>query len=55
VLVVPMRDTRVQTIMTHIVPWLLEGAGLCEDEDNDDKFPDESPVEVRYPSSRTRK
>jgi hypothetical protein len=31
---------------------LLKGAGMYEDEDNDGKFPDESPVEVRYPRSK---
>jgi hypothetical protein len=31
--------------------WLLKGAGMYEDEDNDGKYPDESLVEVRYPSS----
>jgi hypothetical protein len=28
--------------------------GMYEDEDNDGKFPDESPVQVRYPA-RSRK
>jgi len=32
--------------------WLQEGAGKYEDEDNDGKFPDEGPVEVRYPRSK---
>jgi hypothetical protein len=32
--------------------WLLEGAGVYEDEDNDGKFPDEGPVEVRHPRSK---
>jgi hypothetical protein len=31
---------------------LQEGAGMYDDEDNDGKFPDESPVEVRYPRSK---
>jgi hypothetical protein len=48
---VPQQRT-VQTIMTHIVRPALEGAGMYEDEDNDGKFPDESPVEVRYPRSK---
>jgi hypothetical protein len=27
---------------------------MYEDEDNDGKFPDESPVEVRYPRSKQK-
>jgi hypothetical protein len=38
--------------MTQLSAWLLEGAGMYEDEDNDGKFPDESPVEVRYPRAK---
>jgi hypothetical protein len=38
--------------MTHIVRLAPEGAGMYEDEDNDGRFPDESPVEVRYPRSK---
>jgi hypothetical protein len=32
--------------MTHVIRPLREGADVYKDEDNDDKFPDESPVEV---------
>jgi len=44
----------VQTIMTHIVRWLLERVGKY-DEDNDGKFPGESPAEVRYGSLEARR
>jgi hypothetical protein len=32
--------------------WLLGGADWYEGEDNDDRFPDDSPVEVRYHRSK---
>lgn len=40
----------VQKIKTHIIRPAPERNRLYEDEDNDGKFPDESPVEVRYPA-----
>ena len=37
---------------TTLSAWLREGASMHEDEDNDGRFPDESPVEIRYPRSK---
>jgi hypothetical protein len=37
---------------THHPPGSQKEPGMYEDEDNDRKFPDESPVEVRYPRSK---
>jgi hypothetical protein len=30
----------------------LEGAGMYKDEENDGRYPDKSPIEVRYPRSK---
>jgi hypothetical protein len=32
--------------------WLPKWSQIMHDQDNDGKFPDESPVEVRYPRSK---
>jgi hypothetical protein len=41
----------VQAITTQAAR-LPKGADVYDDEDNDDRFPDESPVDVRYPRSK---
>jgi len=45
-------QSAVSAITAQVVRSLRKWSQVMHDEDNDSRFPDESPVEVRYPRSK---
>ena len=47
-----LSQSAMQAITTQVAVRLRNWSQVMHDQDNDGRFPDESPVEVRYPRSK---